>query len=468
MKYYLEPARLSNCSNKSCVMVHLFDTGTADSVMAEASSNTKSSKSDGKGTRSSYPPRDSLSQDEYQDVPEPHNTEEDYEEDDPLTLDTLPVELLMYISNFLDAKFLIHTLSKVCQVFHDLLTRDIYWKTRISKRWPKPYPPVYDEKFSWQEACIMREEQHKMWTNQEELCHHLKYREGIFAPVDAVHLMKNGRFLVSGSRDRYLNVVDLSKYDPENSSSIKQMKVYSNDKAHKGWIWSVASNSDDSRMCTGSWDTYIKTWDVWNDCTEINKYKCRSAVLSLHMEENTVIGAGYDQQIYTIDTRTNDVHRKKYHRRPVLSLKADDKYVISGSEDKTVAIFDRRAGHVYKTIQMESYAMDLSFGHQQLWISDKEGKIHLYDATLGQFEFIQTYDVGHTGKATGIIYTPGALFTCSTDKTIKILEPSRNPGPIQTLTAHDAEVARIFYQDNVLVSAGSDTCVGIWMPKSAF
>ena len=33
--------------------------------------------------------------------------------------------------------------------------------------------------------------------------------------------------------------------------------------------------------------------------------------------------------------------------------------------------------------------MALSFGHQQLWIGDKAGKIHLYDATLGQFEFVQ-------------------------------------------------------------------------------
>lgn len=33
--------------------------------------------------------------------------------------------------------------------------------------------------------------------------------------------------------------------------------------------------------------------------------------------------------------------------------------------------------------------MDISFGHQQLWVADKEGNLQLYDASLGQFEHIK-------------------------------------------------------------------------------
>ena len=93
-----------------------------------------------------YPARDSLSTDEFSEIQdtEESNLVENYDED-PLNLDTLPVELLMYISNFLDAKFIVHTLSKVCWIFHDLFSRDIYWKTRISKRWPRTYPPIYSK-----------------------------------------------------------------------------------------------------------------------------------------------------------------------------------------------------------------------------------------------------------------------------------------------------------------------------------
>lgn len=53
-----------------------------------------------------------------------------------------------------------------------------------------------------------------------------------------------------------------------------------------------------------------------------------------------------------VDPREGEVHRKRYHRRPVLCLAADDKYVVTGSEDKTIAVFDRRAGQVYKTMQV--------------------------------------------------------------------------------------------------------------------
>ena len=72
------------------------------------------------------------------------------------------------------------------------------------------------------------------------------------------------------------------------------------------------------------------------------------------------MGAGYDKLIYSIDTRSNEVTTKKYHRRPVLCLKADDKYIITGSEDKTVAVYDRRAGHMYKTIQVGKHKENLS------------------------------------------------------------------------------------------------------------
>ena len=61
-----------------------------------------------------------------------------------------------------------------------------------------------------------------------------------------------------------------------------------------------------------------------------------------------------------VDPREGEVHRKRYHRRPVLCLAADDKYVVTGSEDKTIAVFDRRAGQVYKTMQV--YVLKIKTG----------------------------------------------------------------------------------------------------------
>lgn len=95
-----------------------------------------------KNEKNKYPPSDSISIEDGVDITDLQIDDVLYTEE-PLTLDKLPLELLMYICNFLDAKFLVHTLSEVCRSFQDLFVSDIYWKTRISKRWPKPYPPVY-------------------------------------------------------------------------------------------------------------------------------------------------------------------------------------------------------------------------------------------------------------------------------------------------------------------------------------
>ena len=71
-----------------------------------------------------------------------------------LTLLTLPVEILMHIFHYLDAKFIANTLTHVCSHFEELFHGDIYWKTRISKQWPKRYPPVYGELFTFEYLCV--------------------------------------------------------------------------------------------------------------------------------------------------------------------------------------------------------------------------------------------------------------------------------------------------------------------------
>lgn len=382
-----------------------------------------------------------------------------------LILEKLPVEILMHIFNFLDARFIVKTLTKVCVEFENMFNSDIYWKTRISKQWPKKYPIVPEENFDWREACIEREEQYRQWSKPEETCEHFMFNDNIFASVDGVHLMKEGTLLATGSRDRYMNLLDLSKYDPDEPNSKKEVIVHTDPKAHKGWIWSFASW--DGCLATGSWDTHVKTWDLSGGCAPVNDFKCKSAVLGLHMEENQIYAAGYNSRTYILDPRSGEVTWKKVHKQPVLCLKANPDYIITGSEDKTVVIFDRRADEVYKTIELEdTYAMCISYSNNQLWIGDKNGQIHVYDAQYGKFELVKTFDVGHAEKVTGICYTPGALFTCSTDSKIKILEPNLDPGVINTLSVHNGAVARLSVQNGVLASAGSDSSVGIWIPKA--
>ena len=66
----------------------------------------------------------------------------DWSESGVLSLVSLPPEIFMHICAFIDAKFVIKTLSLVCKSFHALLSSNSTWKIRIGKRWPKRYPPI--------------------------------------------------------------------------------------------------------------------------------------------------------------------------------------------------------------------------------------------------------------------------------------------------------------------------------------
>ena len=85
--------------------------------------------------------------------PPPATTDDD--ELLPLTLDTLPAELFLHICSFLDAKFVIHTLSLVCHYFHGLIHDNTFWKVRIAKRWPKKYPAIPGEWIQWRAWVIL-------------------------------------------------------------------------------------------------------------------------------------------------------------------------------------------------------------------------------------------------------------------------------------------------------------------------
>jgi WD40 repeat protein len=40
---------------------------------------------------------------------------------------------------------------------------------------------------------------------------------------------------------------------------------------NQGWIWSLASH--DKTLCTGSWDRYIKTWDLEAGCVQKQQFR---------------------------------------------------------------------------------------------------------------------------------------------------------------------------------------------------
>ncbi|XP_077981974.1 F-box/WD repeat-containing protein 9-like [Glandiceps talaboti] len=384
----------------------------------------------------------------------------------------LPPEVLLHMSTFLESRFVVKTLTLVCKVFQRLFSQESTWKIRISKRWPKRYPVLHvdDDKFNWKKACIEREDTYRLWSQHDTKMENFSLNSGHFAAIDSVHLMQGGDICISGSRDRTISIWDLRKLDtlapnePTLNAKVKSLEK------HTGWVWSMTSLGN--TLCTASWDCKVKFWDMEAGGVEIQSIKGKSANLCMAYNADSLIVGSFDKKVTIYDPRAGYgvIKTLIQHQKPVLCLVADDNYIVSGSEDNTVVVYDRRAGEILKRVELQKYKFPMSMSYSseygQLWIGEKRGLLHLMDARHGNFDIVQTYDVGHTGKLTGVLHNLGCLVTCSYDKTVKIHEPNADPGNICTLEAHSGEVADIYMMNNVLVSGSSDMSVHVWRPKT--
>ena len=71
---------------------------------------------------------------------------------------------------------------------------------------------------------------------------------------------------------------------------------------------------------------------------------------------------------------------------------------------------------------MDSLPLCMSYKFNHLWIGG--ANVDLYDGSNKEFNHVETFNLGHSSKITGIQFTLGSLITCSKDRTLKISEPN--------------------------------------------
>lgn len=62
----------------------------------------------------------------------------------------------------------------------------------------------------------------------------------------------------------------------------------------------------------------------------------------------------------------------------------------------------------------------MSYSGYEVWAGDKKGMLHSFSMQTGTLKLLSRFDVGHTALVTGIHRSAGCLYTCSTDKTVKV------------------------------------------------
>lgn len=385
-------------------------------------------------------------------------------------LDTIPPELFLHICSFLSAKFVINVLSEVCQQFKDIIDSDTTWRMRISERWPKRYPIVPPKgDFDWKEACIAREEHFRLWQNSGEKMKMYHVPDSHYGSVHVILIVEDGHLCASGARDRTIkvwNLDHLNQMETGSSTTYNECVIATNDSAHNGWVWSMAYDPDRQHLYSGSFDENIKMWNIDSLRTETSTCNLSSPVLCLAFSDNTLVSGSYNREVNVLDPRAalRPLFKHTHHKKPVLCVAATDKFIISGSEDQTIVVYNKVAGKVQEVLQLSSFPMSMSYQEGYILIGDVAASLHVIDPTDEKFELVKSYASGHKEKVTGIHHSLGSIITCSTDKTIRILEPNNNPEPITILNC-SGQVAKISSYKMILASANTDDSVTFWLPN---
>ncbi|KAJ7989365.1 hypothetical protein DPEC_G00303770 [Dallia pectoralis] len=293
----------------------------------------------------------------------------------------------------------------------------------------------------------------------------LSLPSGHIAEVNSVLLVGGeGAVCASGSRDRNVNLWDLR----DGGSAGRLIHTLGGQglfSTHKGWVWCLAARG--ALLASGSFDSTVRLWDLGAQGAERGLIKARAAVLCLALPQKDVLLAGtYDKKVSIYDTRAAEplVKSLPLHSNAVLCLAADEQYILSGSKDCSVVLYDRRAGLTLQKLQLSSYLLSMCYSGNELWAGDNRGMLHTFSMEAGSFKLVSQFDVGHTSLVTGIHRSPGTLYTCSADRTIKVHLPCAPPRTLCTLH-HQSGVSGLSVEAGVLAIASGESCVEVWRSR---
>ncbi|XP_038554692.1 F-box/WD repeat-containing protein 9-like [Micropterus salmoides] len=287
---------------------------------------------------------------------------------------------------------------------------------------------------------------------------------GHIAQVNSVLLLGGeGTVCATGSRDWNVKLWDL--HADSGGRLLHTLGGQGDFSTHRGWVWCLASQGP--LLASGGFDSTVRLWDLQAGGAERGLIRAGAAVLCLSCQSDVLLAGTFDKRVSMYDTRAAEplVKSLRLHGNAVMCLAADDKYIISGSKDCTVAVYDRRAGKGLKRLRLSSYLLSMSHSGCEVWAGDNSGMLHSFSMQAGTLKPLSQFDVGHTALVTGIHRSPGSLYTCSSDRTVKVHIPCAPPRTLCTLH-HQAGVNGLSVDAGVLAVASGDVCVEVWRPRN--
>ncbi|XP_048088732.1 F-box/WD repeat-containing protein 9 [Alosa alosa] len=427
---------------------------------------------------------------------------------DGIGLLSLPWEMVTRIASHLPAQCIINVLPQVCRVLGEVGEDASAWQHRAQRLvgGAASFPVGPRDQLDWAAACLEMEQLLGLWsslgergstTEEERGGGGVERREEVHEeeedslpsgrscpghmPGDPPVLLLRGPGAPAGSRDRNVNLWDL-RAEPEGSGLGSGSRVGSGSGsggsrgrllhtlgasggagAHSGWVWCLAQR--EGLLASGAFDSTIRLWDLAASGAPRGVITGRAPVICLSWQPDALLAGSHDKKIRVYDHRASQplVKTLQLHNSAVLSMEANERYIISGGKDNTIALYDRRAAKLLNKVTLGSFLLSMSCCGQEVWAGDNVGQIHTFSLQHGVLRPIGRFDVGHTHLVTGIHYSPGSLYTCSSDRTIRVHLPSAPPRTVCTLQ-NPTPVNGLSVEAGVLAVASGNMAVAVWRP----
>lgn len=221
--------------------------------------------------------------------------------------------------------------------------------------------------------------------------------------VTSLALSRDGRFLISGSRDATAKIWDLSLQRSLHTLS-----------GHTGWVAGAAISPDGKWGATGSEDATVRIWEVATG-EAVAKFRGLKQRLSGIEEtfnavafsfDSRLVAAGGDSGNITLfDLEKKDVVRtirgtpelawdesvpfaQGAHNGPVLAVgfSPDGRFLASGSRDTTVRIWEVETGHQLRILSGQinpPIALAFVGKKKELSVVDSQNRCRTWDVTTG-------------------------------------------------------------------------------------
>ena len=274
--------------------------------------------------------------------------------------------------------------------------------------------------------------------------------------VFSVAFSPDGNYLMSGSEDKQLIILNLKNLEVEKKFSnnyyspfcievtdvnniyfgsgpdIKLIDLNNNKLAVFGGnttqIWSLDYGPKNHKIVAGSFDYKVRVWD------------CATQKITMILEG---------------------------HKKGVLAaaFSPDEKYIVTGSMDKTVKIWNAETGEMIKSLDRHSdkiYSVCFHPSGKYFASCSDDKTVKLWDAESG--DVLQTY-FGHDYGVLDIKFTPDGnhLLSASADGTIRLWQ-IKSGNMVYTFTGHKGAVNSIAINKDgsLLASGGIDKKVILW------